>query len=215
MFKYAVIYAGGNGTRMLPLTQYIPKGLVPVNGKPLIDYVIDFLKLNGIEYIYVTYSYKSEQIFSHLKDRVNGFINTTNKDNSYFLYNSFIKYIDEPIICMPCDIIVDIDLKKVYSKFLKMHSPMHSLIPANVKKGISGDYITSLKGLVTKLDRKQNTGIYASGIQIINPHRVNKLTKAEDNFNNVWKQLISLKQLYLLDVKPSAWQAYDNIKDVL
>ena len=215
MFKYAVIYAGGNGTRMLPLTQYIPKGLVHINGKPLIDHVIDFLKSNGVKHIYVTYSYKSEQIFSHLKDRVSGFINTSNKDNSYFLYNSFIKYINQPIICMPCDIIVDIDLKKVYSEFLKMHSPVHSLIPVNVKKNISGDYITSSNGIITKLDRKQNTGIYASGIQIINPYHVNKLTKAEDNFTNVWKQLISFKQLHLLDVKPSTWQAYDNIKDIL
>ena len=92
---------------------------------------------------------------------------------------------------------------------------MHSLIPVNVKKSISGDYITSSNGIVTKLDRKQNTGIYASGIQIINPYHINKLTKAEDNFTNVWKQLISFKQLHLLDVKPSTWQAYDNIKDIL
>jgi NDP-sugar pyrophosphorylase family protein len=215
MFKYAVIYAGGEGTRMLPLTQYIPKGLIQIKGKSLIDYVIDFLRQNGIEQIYVTYSYKSEQILTHLKDKVNGFINTTNKDNSYFLYNSFIKYINEPVICMPCDIIVDINLKKVYKNFLELHSPVHSIIPVNVKKGISGDYITASNNIITKLDRKKNTGIYASGVQIINPYSVNKLTKAEDNFSNVWNQLISQKQLHLLDIKPDTWQAYDNIKDIL
>ena len=215
MFKYAVIYAGGTGTRMLPLTQYIPKALIQINKKPLIDYTIDFLKKNKVKHIYVTYSYKSEQIFSHLKDKVSGFINTTNKDNSYFLYNSFIKEINEPVICMPCDIVIDVDLKKVYSAFLQMHSPVHSLIPVNVKKGINGDYITALNSVITKLDRNKNTGIYASGIQIINPAGVNKLTKAEDNFINVWKQLITLNQLHLINIKPSVWQAYDNIKDIL
>ena len=215
MFKYAVIYAGGEGTRMLPLTHYVPKGLICVNNKPLIQYVIDSLLSNGIEHIYVTYSYKSEQLFSYLKNKVSGFINTTNKDNSYFLYNSFIKHINEPVICMPCDIIVNIDFKKVYTNFLKLHYPVCALIPVDVKEGIDGDYITASNNIITTLDRKKNTEMYASGIQIITPERLNKITKATDNFNNVWKQLISLNQLYTINVKPISWHAYDNIRDII
>jgi NDP-sugar pyrophosphorylase family protein len=215
MFKYAVIYAGGEGTRMLPLTQYIPKGLIQIKGKSLIDYVIDFLRQNGIEQIYVTYSYKSEQILTYLKDKVNGFINTTNKDNSYFLYNSFAKYINEPIVCMPCDIIVNLDLKRVYNTYTQSQNPVHAIIPVNVKQGISGDYITSSGNHITKLDRDKNTGIYSSGIQIINPALLNEITKPVNNFCEVWDQLIKLNKLHLIDIKPEVWSAYDNINDIV
>jgi NDP-sugar pyrophosphorylase family protein len=215
MFKYAVIYAGGEGTRMLPLTQYVPKGLIQIKGIPLIDYALKFLKHNDIEQIYVTYSYKSEQILTYLKDKVSGFINTTNKDNSYFLYNSFIKHIDEPIVCMPCDIIVNLDLKDVYNKYCQIQDPVHALIPVNAKKGISGDYITTSDNSIINLDRNTNTGIYACGIQITTPALLNKITKPVDNFYGVWKQLINRNQLHLINIKPRTWRAYDSINDLI
>ena len=40
----AVILAGGKGTRGKPYTEYFPKAMTPINGKPLIDYVIKYLK---------------------------------------------------------------------------------------------------------------------------------------------------------------------------
>ena len=40
----AVILAGGKGTRGKPYTEYFPKAMSPINGKPLIDYVVKYLK---------------------------------------------------------------------------------------------------------------------------------------------------------------------------
>jgi len=40
----AVILAGGKGTRGKPYTEYFPKAMTPIKGKPLIDYVIRYLK---------------------------------------------------------------------------------------------------------------------------------------------------------------------------
>jgi len=39
----AVILAGGKGTRGKPYTEYFPKAMTPINGKPLIDYVVNYL----------------------------------------------------------------------------------------------------------------------------------------------------------------------------
>lgn len=214
MFKYAVIYAGGKGTRMLPLTDYVPKALVHVNKIPLIEHTINLLRKNNIKQIYVTYSHKSEQLLTHLKDKVTGFVNTTNKDNAYFLYNSFIKFIDEPVICMPCDIIVDINFKEVYTEFIKQKYPIHSIIPTKPHKDITGDYIISSNNIITQLTRKKKTNLYASGIQIINPKRINILTTPQENFNEVWKQVIKYKQLYLLNVQPKKWKAYDTLNSI-
>ncbi|MFB5616790.1 MAG: NDP-sugar synthase, partial [Nitrosopumilus sp.] len=39
----AVILAGGSGTRGKPYTEYFPKAMIPINGKPLVDYVVRYL----------------------------------------------------------------------------------------------------------------------------------------------------------------------------
>ena len=86
--NYAVIMAGGKGTRMFPISDYVPKPLVKVRNKTLIDYCIDNLKEKGINNIYITYNYKSELLVSHVEKRVSGLINTIDQDNSYFLFNT-------------------------------------------------------------------------------------------------------------------------------
>ena len=61
LVKRAIIMAAGSGIRMHPLTEEIPKPLVKVNGKRMIDSVIDALHINGIEEIYVVVGYLKEQ----------------------------------------------------------------------------------------------------------------------------------------------------------
>ena len=47
----AIILAGGLGTRLRPLTYEIPKPLIPVHGKPLVEHLIDLFKKYGIKAI--------------------------------------------------------------------------------------------------------------------------------------------------------------------
>ena len=54
MIKQAIIPLGGLGTRMLPLTSVIPKELLPINGKPGLEYILDECIQSGIkEFIFV------------------------------------------------------------------------------------------------------------------------------------------------------------------
>jgi CTP:phosphocholine cytidylyltransferase-like protein/thiamine kinase-like enzyme len=66
--KNAVILAAGIGERMVPLTYETPKGLIPVFGKPLIEYQIEQLAEAGITDITIVTGYKSEQ-FDYLKEK--------------------------------------------------------------------------------------------------------------------------------------------------
>lgn len=58
----AVILAGGLGTRLRPLTYDIPKPMVPINGKPYLEYQINYLKKFGITNILILIGHLGEQI---------------------------------------------------------------------------------------------------------------------------------------------------------
>ncbi len=58
----AVILAGGEGSRLLPITENLPKPLVPIAGKPCIHLIIELLLSHGIEDIYITLGCKADMI---------------------------------------------------------------------------------------------------------------------------------------------------------
>ena len=67
--KRAMVLAAGLGTRMRPFNGRIPKPLVAVGGKPLIDYVLDRLAEQGVELVVVNVHHLADQIERHLADR--------------------------------------------------------------------------------------------------------------------------------------------------
>ena len=64
----AVILAGGRGTRLLPLTNTLPKPIIPIHGKPFLQYQIELIKSYGINEVLILVNYLSDQIESHFKD---------------------------------------------------------------------------------------------------------------------------------------------------
>jgi MurNAc alpha-1-phosphate uridylyltransferase len=69
MPRSAMVLAAGLGLRMRPLTDKMPKPLVSVAGKPLLDHVLDRLADVGVARAVVNIHYLGEQIEQHLKDR--------------------------------------------------------------------------------------------------------------------------------------------------
>jgi MurNAc alpha-1-phosphate uridylyltransferase len=64
--KKAMVLAAGYGTRLKPLTDRLPKPLVPVAGKPMIEYALDQLRAYGIEEVIIN--------VSHLKDQLTAYV---------------------------------------------------------------------------------------------------------------------------------------------
>lgn len=71
-YMKAVILAGGEGTRLRPLTEKIPKPLVPVAGKPIICHIIELLQKNGMKEVAITLKYLGERIKDFLGDSYRG-----------------------------------------------------------------------------------------------------------------------------------------------
>lgn len=64
----ALILAGGKGTRLKPITDEIPKPLIPLQGKPIIQHTIDLLKKFGVKEILISVGYKSDKFKEILGD---------------------------------------------------------------------------------------------------------------------------------------------------
>ncbi|HQT44639.1 MAG TPA: nucleotidyltransferase family protein [Candidatus Micrarchaeota archaeon] len=64
----AFVLCGGKGTRLRPYTYNIPKPMLPLGSKPLLEFVIDNLKANGITDIVITVGYLKEQIINYFGD---------------------------------------------------------------------------------------------------------------------------------------------------
>ena len=63
--KKAVILCGGKGTRLRPITNEIPKPLIPVHGKALIEHLIDLFKKYDVKEIFLSVGYKKEKIMEY------------------------------------------------------------------------------------------------------------------------------------------------------
>ena len=62
---HGIILAAGEGTRMRPLTRYMPKVMVPVGNKPIMEYIIDSFRKNGIQDIIIVVGYMADKVKQH------------------------------------------------------------------------------------------------------------------------------------------------------
>ena len=80
MIKTAVILAGGKGERMMPITEFQPKALVPINGVPILKLQIIQLINCGVSKIYVLTGYLGQQI--------QDYVNTLNLNTKVICINT-------------------------------------------------------------------------------------------------------------------------------
>ena len=211
--NHAFIMAAGRGARLMPLTKKIPKGLVKFRQTSLIARGIRRLK-KYIKFIHISVGYKGPILAKHLiEEKVSSIINTDKKGNSWWIFNSIFKSFDSPIYVLTCDNVTNIDFKKIEKDYYKKGQPLCMLIPTKPVKGLKGDYIFRKKNLISNLSRAKKSEIYCTGIQVLNPKRINKEITPTEDFNILWKKLIRIKQLYVSDVMPRKWYTVDDVEN--
>src|SRR5437588_7228435 len=120
MIRHAVIMAAGRGLRMMPLTDAMPKPMAPFNGSTLIAQGITRLARN-IEHIHITVGYKKAMLAQHVIEHgASSVFNTESKSNCWWIYNTLLKYLDEPICVLTCDNVVDLDFELLEESYLSL-----------------------------------------------------------------------------------------------
>ncbi len=70
--KTAVILVGGSGLRLRPFTEDMPKCMIPLQGKPLIYWILSWLKSHAFNHIVLGVAYRKEVIINYLKENFEG-----------------------------------------------------------------------------------------------------------------------------------------------
>lgn len=123
----AMIFAAGLGTRLKPITDSMPKALVPVNGTPLLQHTICKLKSEGFDNIIVNVHHFACQIIDFLKANNNFGINIAISDETEMLLDTgggikkAAPFFDngEPFLVHNVDILSDVNLGDLYQKHVK------------------------------------------------------------------------------------------------
>jgi NDP-sugar pyrophosphorylase family protein len=214
MIKHAIILAAGRGLRMAPLTDAIQKPMAPYNGTTLIARGIARIA-EKIEHIHVTVGYKKAMLAQHVIEHgASSVFNTEGKSNCWWIYNTLMRSVDEPVVVLTCDNVVDLDFKLLEENYLALQQPACMLVPVRPVPGLDGDYVFHNNHVVTEISRHKETEIYCSGIQVLNPYHINQLTREQDSFYDVWRQLIDQQQLFVSSVYPNKWFAVDTIEQL-
>lgn len=212
--NHALIMAAGRGTRMAPLTNVIPKPMAPLWGSTLIANGIQKL-LPHIPHLHITVGYKGSDLAKHVIELgVHSVFNTEGKGNSWWIFNTLMKLVNEPVLVLTSDNVTDLNIDLLLSEYERLNSPACMVVPVTPVEGLVGDYIHHKNNLVLKLDRYDPTSIYCSGIQVINPAKINELMDPVEDFGECWSALILKNQLFSSSVLPDKWFTVDTLEQL-
>jgi NDP-sugar pyrophosphorylase family protein len=208
--QHAVIMAAGRGRRMMPITNRIPKAMAPYRDSTLIAHGITMIARH-VQNVHVTVGYRGAMLAEHvITHGARTVFNTEGHGNAWWLYNTFLSLLDEPVCVLTCDNVMELDFARLEDEYFETGMPACLLVPVIPVAGLEGDYIFHNDNVVTRISRTDPAPTYCSGIQIVNPVKVRELTSAVEDFNDLWGQLIISRELRVASVYPDRWFSADT-----
>ena len=208
----AIILAGGRGKRLRPITDYVPKPLIPIKNIPIIEWQIKYLKKFGISEIIVCSGYKTKMIENYLNNKKLGIKITFSVEDKPLGTGGAIKKAgkkikDKSFLVINGDIITNIDLKKLIKK-----NNAIAAIQLRTKFGI----LQTDKDKIMKFDEKKeienlwmNAGIYH-----LNKETLKELPIVGDIEKTLFPDYAKKEKLSTIKFTNSKWYSIDSFKDI-
>jgi NDP-sugar pyrophosphorylase family protein len=208
----AIILAGGRGKRLKPITDYVPKPLIPIKNIPIIEWQIKYLKKFGITEVIICSGYKTKMIEDYLNNKKLGIKIAFSIENKPLGTGGAIKKAgkkikDKSFIVINGDTITNIDLKKLMKKENSIAS-----IQLRTKFGI----LQTEQNKIIKFDEKKeimdlwmNAGIYH-----LNKETIKELPNIGDIEKTLFPDYAKKEKLSTVKFRKSKWYSIDSFKDI-
>ena len=210
-----VIMAGGKGSRLSPFTNILPKPLLPINDKTLIEIVINQFNTFKVTKFFISLNYKKEIIKSYLKEL------GINHSIKYIIENKELgtsgslklmkNYLKKPFFVTNCDTIINDN----FGNILKYHKENKNEITlvACMKKVTTpyGICIINKNGNLSKIiEKPSSNNLVNTGMYVVNPKVISLIPKDKFfNFNELIQKAITKK--YKVGIYPISEKAWIDV----
>jgi len=222
-----VIMAGGFGTRLRPLTCNIPKPMIPLANKPIMEHIINLLKKNEITDLIVLLYFQADKIVDYFKDGKKFGVNITYvKPEGDLGTAGAVKYasqyLNDRFIVISADLATDFDLQEGIDFHIKKKGEFTIFLTSVENPLQYGVIILDKSGKITRFLEKPTWGevfsdLINTGIYIAEPHILNEIPDdTEFDFSkNLFPNLLE-KGVNLLGYNAKGyWRDVGNLTEYL
>jgi mannose-1-phosphate guanylyltransferase len=195
----AMILAAGLGTRLRPLTDHLPKPLLPIEGRPLIEYTLLFLRKYDLTDVVINLHYQGEKIRDALGNGSRLGMKIRYSEEPQILgtgggiKNIQSYFSEEPFLVINSDILVDVDLNRVIETHRRAGAAATLVLredPDVEKWGAVGvDPQNRIRQLLGKpewtggaLSKKMFTGIHVMGPRVLSHIPAGRFSSIVDTY---------------------------------
>ena len=179
-----VIMAGGLGSRLYPLTKDLPKPMIEISGKPILEIIINKFANEGFKNIFLCVNYKSEIIKDYFKDGANFRVNISYIEEDKRLGTAgalslINQKFDAPIIVTNGDILSKIN----FSQFVNHHIRQKAKASVAVREysyEVPFGVIENEDGFIKNISEKPSQHFFVNaGIYVLQPELIKMIPKDE------------------------------------
>lgn len=206
--RTAFVLGAGLGTRMRPLTDAVPKPLVMLDGRALIDHVLDRLGAVGIERAIVNVHYQADQLVRHLKSRVLPRIEISDEreallDTGGGVANALGAIGDEPFVIHNSDSVWIEGIGSNLDRLLDHYDAreMDSLMllassAASIGYEGRGDFLMGQDGRIRRRPELQLAPFVFTGVSVAHPRMFRDAPRGAFSLNLLWNRAIAEGRLF-------------------
>jgi len=215
-----VIMAGGKGTRMQPFTQILPKPLLPLGNKTLLDKLVQQFSSAGFNSFFITLNSKKNIIKSYIKDNLKKFKIKTIVENEYLGTIGSLRLIDKNLsiffFVTNCDILVDANFEDIMEQHIRSKSDLTIISSFKSFQIPYGVFRISKSGNLLNFKEKPsfnhlvNCGVYLMNKKLIKYIPKNKACDIDELLKILIK---NKKKIKIYPIPGYAWQDFGAWKE--
>jgi MurNAc alpha-1-phosphate uridylyltransferase len=204
----AMILGAGLGTRMRPLTDLVPKPLVRLDGRALVDHALDRLEAAGITRVVVNVHYLADLLEAHLMGRASPKILISDErgkllDTGGGVVNALPLIGDKPFVIHNSDTAWIEGLGGAHSRLIAAFDPermdslmLVALAATSIGYDGHGDFDMSPDGLLMRRQERKEAPFVFTGVSIAHPRLFRDAPKGAFSLNKLWDRAIAERRLY-------------------